>query len=294
MVRRVSISQFNSMVRQAQQKQRQAIDKYNREVRAYNQKVNQAINNYNREVRSHNARVRADRQRLRSEIQRLRVQNTTTRYVSFRTSVDVLNTAHEHLELMADRGILGPEYNDILDLSEREAANSASLMNALLDSAREQESNQPPDRESALAPLLKAISVELADRWAGALFSLSPRNPDAARHFCTSAREIVTQLLDAYAPDDKVTAAMPDCTRTKEGKPTRRAKFHFILSANGMAQAQLEEFIETDMGNILELFAIFNQGTHGSAGTYNLAQLNAIRIRVEDSILYILRVIRGH
>lgn len=290
MVRRVSISQFNSMVRQAQQKQRQAIDKYNREVRACNQKVNQAINNYNREVRLHNARVRADRQRLRSEIQRLRLQTSTTRYVTFRASVDVLHSAHEQLEHVADRGAFGPEYNDILDLSEREAANSASLMNALLGNAREQEGEQRPGGESALTPLLKSVSVELADRWAGALFSLSPRNPDAARHFCTSAREIVTRLLDANAPDQKVIADMPGCSRTKDGKPTRRAKFHFVLNAKGMAQPQLEEFIEKDMNNVLELFSILNQGTHGSAGTYDLPQLKTIRTRVEDSILYMIRV----
>ena len=44
MVTRITPSQWNSMVRQAQQKQRQAVDKYNREVRAHNQNVNQAIN----------------------------------------------------------------------------------------------------------------------------------------------------------------------------------------------------------------------------------------------------------
>ena len=40
MVRRVTPSQWNSMVRKVQQKQRQAIDKYNREAKAYNQKAN--------------------------------------------------------------------------------------------------------------------------------------------------------------------------------------------------------------------------------------------------------------
>lgn len=39
------------------------------------------------------------------------------------------------------------------------------------------------------------------DRWKGALFSLSPTNPDAAQHFCTSAREVLTSMLDIAAPD---------------------------------------------------------------------------------------------
>ena len=52
------------MLRQAEQKQRQAVNDYNRKVRAHNQKVHQAVDNYNREVRAYNARVRANRQRL--------------------------------------------------------------------------------------------------------------------------------------------------------------------------------------------------------------------------------------
>ena len=47
---RVTPSQFRSILRQAQAKQKQAINKYNRDVRAYNQKLKSAANKHNQEV----------------------------------------------------------------------------------------------------------------------------------------------------------------------------------------------------------------------------------------------------
>jgi hypothetical protein len=49
------------------------------------------------------------------------------------------------------------------------------------------------------------------------LFVLSPNNPDAARHFCTIAREVLTSLLDIAAPDSSVLASNPKVTGPVEG-----------------------------------------------------------------------------
>jgi hypothetical protein len=280
------------MVRQTEQAQRQAIDKFNRDVRAYNQKVNQAINNYNREAHAYNARVRAHHQRLKNEIARLSRQTTTARFVTFRVSVNAVHTAYERLECAADAGRFSDRYSEILDLSEREAANNVGLMNALLGNAQIIDEVPPNSLESPLTPVLQTISSELGDRWRGALFSLSPHNPDAARHFCTSAREIIVRVLDAKASDDMVASAMPDCDRTpQEGTPTRRAKIRYLLYEKGMSQSDLEAFVESDMNNVIDLFHVFNEGTHGSAGTFDFTQLQAIRRRVEDGIIFLSRMV---
>ena len=287
MVRRVTPSQWNSMVRKAQQKQRQEIDKHNRAVKAYNQKVKRAVDDYNREIRIHNARVRADRQRLRNELARLSRQPVTTRLATFRTSVSAVQTAHERLEHAADASRFDARYNEVLDLSERETANSTGLMNALLGDAAPSDELLPNAPDSPLIPVLQAISADLSDRWLGALFSLNLSNPDAARHFCASTREIITRILDMKAPDTIVVGAMPDCDRTPQGKPTRRAKIHYFLHLKGMNQNELEAFVETDMNNVVDLFQVFNEGTHGSAGKFGPAQLQAIRKRVEDAIMFL-------
>ena len=291
MARRITLSQWKSKVRQAQQKRRQAINKYNREVRTYNQKVNQAINKYNREVNTHNARVRADRQRLRNELERLSRRAATTRFATFRTSFNVVHTAYERLEQAAIDSRFDARHNEILDLAEREAANNAGLMNAILDDSEPSIQTPANPSDSPLTPILHEISVDFSDRWRGALFSLNPLNPDAARHFCSSAREIIAGILDTKAPDSIVADAMPNCDRTPRGTPTRRAKIRYFLHRKGMYQDELEDFVEADMNNVVELFEVFNKGTHGSAGKFNLSQLQAIRKRSEDGIMFLSRLV---
>ncbi|MED7929564.1 hypothetical protein SMD20_35365 [Nonomuraea sp. LP-02] len=157
---------------------------YNRMVDAYNRKLKQAVNKHNREVRAHNARVRANRQRLNAEIARLNRQHSTTRYVTVQTFTIALHTAYtrvdEQSELWNERG------QELADLAEAETANSAHVANILLgetvDDAEETE-------ETSLTDELSALSPDLHSRWEGARFAINPRNPDAARHFCTSARE---------------------------------------------------------------------------------------------------------
>jgi Predicted pPIWI-associating nuclease len=59
-----------------------------------------------------------------------------------------------------------------------------------------------------------------------------------------------------------------------------------------MFDRDLEEFIDRDLDNVVTLFNVFNEGTHGSAGTFTLGQLAAIKQRVEDAIRFLHSVIR--
>jgi hypothetical protein len=122
------------------------------------------------------------------------------------------------------------------------------------------------------------------------LFSLHPANPDASRHFCTSAREIFTSILETRAPDEAVKHTVPNCPLTSDGRPTRRARVHFALMRKGVAIDALADFVQVDIDNILELFAVFNDGTHGSAGRFRFEQPMAIKTRVEDGISFLHQV----
>lgn len=291
MVIRITPGELQRRMREAQRKQKQAIDKYNQAVRQHNQKVRQATNAYNQQVATRNARVRSNHQRLKNELARLSRQPTTTYLVTYRTSVHRVTTAYEHLESRAVH--YDNRFNSLLDLSEREAANNVGVLNSLLgtegeaDHANDADDIEHPD----LLPELRSISEDLVARWQGAVFSLNPKNPDAARHFCTSAREIITSVLEIKAPDADVFSALPACDLTDQGKPTRRAKIRFFLSRKGMQDQALEEFVEHDMQNVVDLFKVFNDGTHGSAGTFSLGHLATIRKRVEDAIFFLARVI---
>ncbi len=293
MARRVTPSQVRSKLRQIQQKRQQAINKYNQSVRRYNDGVKKAVNNYNQAVRTHNSRVRSNRQRIQSELNRLSAKSSTrtTTHVIYRTSVEILHQSYGVLEQKAQTSLLGDQYTRLLDLSERETANSLEVTNEILGSDAEPEEYEQRATNENVHSILRGIGPDLEERWGGAVYSLNPHNPDAARHFCTSAREILVRILETKAPDADVFSILPNCDVTDRGTPTRRSKISYLLHRRGMHESSLEDFVENDMENIVQLFAVFNDGTHGSAGKFNLRQLGAIKNRVEDGIIFLNEIV---
>lgn len=294
-------AQMRAALRSAQQKQKQAIDKYNRDVRRHNAAVKKAVSDYNREVRAynakartHNAKVENQRRRLNQEILRLQSRPVATTFATYRTSVTTLTETYTAAEARLTGGSLSAAGRDLVDRGSEEAANSVYLLNAMDDDgAPEDDPTEAELRGPSMQAELASFGQDLVDRWTGALFSLSPRNPDAARHFCTSAREVLIAMIDHEAPDSVVTAADQDCDKMPNGAPTRRSKVRYLLSRKGIDEKELEDLVEEDMENVLTLFRDFNNGTHGHAGRFTITQLNAIRIRVESAIGFIHTLVRS-
>jgi len=299
MVRRVSPAQFRSMIRQAEQKQRRAVDQANRAIRDYNRTVDdfnrkqrQAVAEYNREVRSTNARVRADRTRLQNELRRLSASRTTsTVTVRYRTSTSLITAVGQSfggVESAVESGRWADPDN-LLDLAEGETADSVAALNRLI---APEDPGEGDLRSTALTTELTDIDPELHARWTGALFALNPKNPDAARHFCTSARELITMMLDREAPDSVVKAANPDYLDTPSGGVSRRAKIHYCLGRKGNDIEEMVEFVHADIDGVIGLFDDFNRGTHGAAGRFPLAELVVLKDRVERAVKFLYRIIR--
>ncbi|SDN41804.1 hypothetical protein [Geodermatophilus sp. DSM 45219] len=233
--------------------------------------------------------MRQNRSRLRAEIARLQSQSSRVRYQEVRTSAVALHETYLRADADFDAGFLGGHSASLLDLAEGEAANSARVANALLgegDATVEVDSTSITDE-------LSSLSGDLDSRWRGALYALNPQNPDAARHFCTSSREVLVQMLEIKAPDAAVLQANPQCQRTPQGQPLRREKINYLLALNGESSASLGEFIDEDVNDVMNLFRVFNDGTHGDAGTFDLPALRAIKGRVEGAIGFLSQVIRG-
>ena len=292
MVKRISSSQFRSKMRQHQNKVRQAANKLKQELRRLesearrnDQQRRQAVNKLNSEIRAYNNRVRANRQRLNAAVTRINSQ-TKIRYTVTRHSAVSLKTAYDHLENVAEAKSLGDQYNEILDYSERETANSLDVYNALeADENRDVEAHED---EAGFIQGLGHFSEDFSARWQGAVFSLSPQNPDASRHFCTSVREIFIGMIDICAPSARVLNEVPDCP-VHEGKtPTRRAKIEFMLSKKGLAEPALGDFVEKDIDDILKLLTELNGGTHGDAGKFTLGQLSKLRKRVREGLEFLV------
>lgn len=284
MARRVSLSQYKSMLRQAESKRRQTIQKFNSAIRQYNTARKQEIDAYNREVRAHNSRVRANRTRLQSALNRLGQQRNTTRYGALHKSVSTLSVAYRRLE-----NVDTDPY--VADIAEQEAANSVAVLNDLLDDTADSQVSDEELKNTKIANELAVISRDLDRRWLGAIFALNPENPDAARHFCISTREIITEILDIRAPDDDVFIRFPDCPTTQRGTPSRRAKIHYCLDRSNLANDELENFINVNIKNVVILFKELNSGAHGPAGRFSRQQLMSIKTRVEDAIRFICEIV---
>ena len=291
-------AQYNAWVRQENARRKRTVDAYNAEVRRVNAHNQRVVEDYNRKVTAHNKQVvadynrraRAHNARLQREIARLEA-TTSVRHISYQRSVMTLRQSFGELEVAADaNGWQGAE--DLFDLSESETANSVAALNALLADA----STDLVKTEHVAALRATAITDELSGfgdldpRWRGALFALHPDNPDASRHFCTSARELLSSFLLAIAPDEEVLALDPNCERTPQGSISRRARVRHCLTRRGGYDPALEGFIEADLDNVLSLFSEFNSGTHGVAGRFDLTRLTAIKMRVEGAIQFMSRL----
>ncbi|HEU5253158.1 MAG TPA: hypothetical protein VFU16_07535 [Solirubrobacterales bacterium] len=302
MVRRVTPAQFRALVQKEEARQRRAINEYNAAARKYNselkravdshnsevRKARQEVDRYNREARAHNARVRADRQRLAREIDQIERRVRASQASPAQRSSLSLHEAYRAVDAAANAEDWGSHGNLLVDLAETEAANSAAVSNVLAGDAAAAEGIESSD----LTDHLSAFSQDLDSRWRGALFSLNPQNPDAARHFCTSAREIFTQILDISAPDDAVKAEIRDCRLTPAGHPIRRDKIRYLLARSSRDRDGLEQFVDSDIDDVVGLFRVFNDGTHGDAGAFDLASLYALRGRVEGAIRFLSTVAR--
>jgi predicted pPIWI-associating nuclease len=279
------VEQHNQTVVRDINRHNQAVADHNRQV-LRNRET--AIREVNRQIDRYNAHVRAEHQRITSALSRVRYQSIPTQFTVLRSSAVTLNEYFDSLSAEDFSHIDQNHHGLVSELPARENANSLEVVAGLQLPVSEHES--PIQLNTTITNELRTISVDLHERWHGAIFALNPRNPDAARHFCTSAREILAGILELRIPDTSVLAVHPNCDKTRDGKPTRRSKIRFALHQKGILSDAMEGFINQDLDNVVELFSVFNQATHGAAGRFAMHQLVSIKKRVEDGILFLTRI----
>lgn len=294
MARHINTSQLKSKLRQAERKTQQAINQYNNAVRKYNtearklnRELNQAISNYNSAVRKHNSQVQHNRQVINREIAKLKSSSTTR--VQYSSSVTAMHNSYGRVINFYDDGVeINPEQEHILDLVEQEQANSLIATNRLFEDQAEQQVEVEIE-DIAISDKLAMVSVDLMNRWKGAVYALNPNNPDAARHFCTSAREIFTEFIELKAPDMAVFQFNPNAAKTDRGNATRKEKIKYMMHWKHLDES-VTDFADADITNILELFHVLSDGTHGPAGKYEFSTLVQVKRRVEQGINFLCAI----
>lgn len=282
MPKRISTAQLKSKLRQLEQKQRKAINDYNQAVRKYNTQVKRSVDAYNRFVREYNAAVRKNKQIIAQEIRKL----NTSSHNAYTVSVRTMQRYYTDVNTVYTEGFpVTPEQAGILDLIDSEQANSIITANAIENNEYPEETTE--DRQ--IGDKLRLVSEDLDNRWKGAVYALNPNNPDAARHFCTSAREIFTEFIEMKAPDAEVFLYNPKCDKTDRGNATRKEKIRYMMRNKDMESCVIE-FADADITNILELFHVLSDGTHGAAGKYDFSKLLQVKKRVEQGINFLCTI----
>lgn len=297
MATKFNMSQFKSKIRQAENKQKAALRKFENDVRKLNNDLKRIDNQYKQEVRrqvaNHNTQARANRQKLITALNtfnRTQRATTTVHYsLEYRQSVHILNSSYERLESDITHRQDGFDRRLLLDLPEQENTNSLMLYNSLTGNDEDDGQTEQDLGRTAIEEMLHEANPEYGNRWMGAIFALNPGNPDAARHFCSSSREICAGMLDIYAPDHEV-LSFDSRDLTQDGRPTRRSKIQFLLHRKSITDSTFQNFVVEDMNNVLQLFHELNSGTHGPAGTFGIPQLLKLKKRVEDSIVFIASI----
>lgn len=291
MAKKFNASQLKSQIRQLQQKQHQAVNNINRAINNYNSAakkyrndVNRAISSYDSAVRTYNSSVKRARLIISRETSLLQARSTV--HTTYSASLSAMQQSYQSINAVYHEGTsMDVQENRILDLVEQEQANS-------LITARFIESGEIPDENTddiELGEKLMDVSPDLHNRWKGAVYALNPNNPDAARHFCTSARELLTEFLETKAPDDMVFQYNPNSQKTERGNATRRSKIEYMMRKNTFDKS-VTWFVEDDINNIIELFSVLNGGTHGKAGKYEFEKLLQVKKRVEEGINFLCEI----
>lgn len=282
MVKRMNISQLNSKMRQIQNKTNQQLKRIQRDTeRQIKRETTKMINDYKKNIRK-------NYQKLQKELNRFNnSQHMTTKYT---ISVRNLNSSYEKVNATYNQLNSTTKEKEIFNYIEQENVNNLTVANMLISSEAEEDIDTEL-QDNVIGDQLKKLSDDLNNRWLGAIFALNPHNPDATRHFCTSTREIFTEIFDKYAKDKEVFSIFPDCDKTDRGNATRKSKIKYFLYKKGIDIKNADEFIDNDIDNILELYHILSNGTHGEAGRYSIIQLKAIKKRVEDGINFLCSIV---
>lgn len=277
MAKSFNMSSFKSQMRQAQRKiERDMKSEINKATRKFE-------NDVNRELRKYNSKVRHNQQVITRELNKL--QSSTTVRSTYTISLGAMHQHYTTIGSIYGDSVVSPRQEQILDLVEREQANSLITANAIQNDDFSSENTEDVE----IGNKLLNVSEDLNNRWRGAVFAMSPQNPDAARHFCTSAREIFTEFIELKAPDTKVFAFNPNCEKTDRGNATRREKIKYMMR-NTDIHSSVIDFAEADITNILELFHVLSDGTHGAAGRYEFQKLVQVKKRVEQGINFLCEI----
>ena len=114
-----------------------------------------------------------------------------------------------------------------------------------------------------------------------------PINPDRIRHFCTSLRELYTHVLHHLSPNEEIRKWSQDPSHYVNKKPTRKARLLYIC--RGINHDSFTDFVKSDIDSVLSFVNILQGGTHSIQSRLTDKQLDAMLIRMESTLTYLIK-----
>jgi len=144
------------------------------------------------------------------------------------------------------------------------------------------------ENEYSLNTYLPRVHSGLLTMWQGAIETVNSNNSDKVRQVSTSLRELFTHVMHKLAPDDEVKIWTTDESFYHDGKPTRKARLHYIC--RNISNEPFNVFVEKDIQSTLELINVFQGGTHSIESGITPQQLIAIKSKAESALKFLLEI----
>lgn len=144
------------------------------------------------------------------------------------------------------------------------------------------------ENEYSLHKYLPQLNSGLLNMWKGAIETFNSNNSDKVRQFTVSLRELFGHVMHLLAPDDEIKKWSIEETYYEKGKPTRRARLHYIC--RNISNKPFNRFVEKDIQSTIEFIGIFQDGTHSIESGFTPQQLIAMKSKAETTLKFLLEI----
>jgi hypothetical protein len=135
------------------------------------------------------------------------------------------------------------------------------------------------ETDDRLQRLLLELDPELVNLWLGAKEAISSDNPDNARHFNVSLRELFTHILHRLAPDKEIKSWSTNPDDYRDGRPTRDTRLRYIYRE--VNDDSFGTLIKKFISFSLELMDFLNRSTHAPRINMREMQFKMIMMQIE-------------
>lgn len=166
------------------------------------------------------------------------------------------------------------------DILKKEAELTESEVNEIIN-----------PKEQVFNKLISSVDVGLIKLYRGAKEAIVSQGTDKIRHVTVSLRELVTHVLHKLSPDEEILKWNNDPSNIVNGRPTRKTRLLFIC--RNINHDDFLNFVNKDISSTISFLDLLQEGTHAINANYDDKQLEALVLRVESLLIFLINISSG-